>query len=207
MLVLRGSPALSPFRLDKLMTRAAEGAPEVRHIYAEYLHFAQSERELSGDEQVVLAQILTYGPAAQAEEPAGTLLLVIPRIGTISPWASKATDIAHNCGLAAIKRLERGVAYYATGENGAPLSDHGRVQFAALVHDRMIEQVLDSIDDAAGLFASHEPAPLRTVDVLGGGKGQLELANREWGPPSPPTRSTTWWRTSPPWDATPQIPN
>ncbi|MCW8918451.1 MAG: phosphoribosylformylglycinamidine synthase, partial [Gammaproteobacteria bacterium] len=181
MLVLRGSPALSPFRLAKLLARAAEVAPEVRHLYAEYLHFAEAERQLDSAGQRVLAQILTYGPAAKAEEPAGTLLLVIPRIGTISPWASKATDIAHNCGLAGIKRLERGVAYYASGTNGAELSEHGRAQLAALLHDRMTEQVLDSVEEAAGLFASHEPAPLRTVDILGGGKGELQRANTEWG--------------------------
>jgi phosphoribosylformylglycinamidine synthase len=181
MLVLRGSPALSPFRLAKLLARAAEAAPEVRHLYAEYLHFAEAERQLDSAEQGVLAQILTYGPSAKVEEPAGTLLLVIPRIGTISPWASKATDIAHNCGLAGIRRLERGVAYYASGVNGAPLSDHGRAQLAALVHDRMTEQVLDSVEDAAGLFAMHEPAPLRTVDILGGGSAELERANSAWG--------------------------
>jgi len=181
MLVLRGSPALTPFRLDKLMARAAEVAPEVKHIYAEYLHFADCERELDGDEQAVLAKILTYGPSAKSEDPEGTLMLVIPRIGTISPWASKATDIAQNCGLANIKRLERGVAYYATGENNAPLSDHARAQFAGLVHDRMIEQVLDSVEEAEGLFATHEPAAMRTVDVLGGGKAELERANTEWG--------------------------
>jgi phosphoribosylformylglycinamidine synthase len=181
MLVLRGSPALSPFRLDKLMARAAESAPELKHLYAEYVHFAESERVLGADEQATLAKILTYGPSIQGEEPEGTLLLVIPRIGTISPWASKATDIAHNCGLEAIKRLERGVAYYATGANGSPLSDHGRAQLSTLIHDRMIEQVLDSVEDAAGLFAIHEPAPLRTVDVLGGGKAELERANTDWG--------------------------
>ncbi len=181
MLVLRGSPALSPFRLDKLMARVADAAPEVKHVYAEYLHFADCESELNADEQAVLAQILSYGPSAKTEEPQGTLLLVIPRIGTISPWASKATDIAHNCGLEGVRRLERGVAYYASGKNGAALSEVARDQLSALIHDRMIEQVLDSVEDAEGLFASHEPAELRTVDVLGGGKAELERANTEWG--------------------------
>ncbi len=181
MLVLRGSPALSPFRLDKLMAQLAEAGSEVVHLYAEYVHFADLERALAAEEQTVLERILSYGPEAHPEEPDGTLLLVIPRIGTISPWSSKATDIARNCGLEAVRRLERGVAVYATGAGGAPLSEAGRAQLAALVHDRMIEQVLDSLEDAEGLFASHEPAELRTVDILGGGKAELARANSEWG--------------------------
>jgi len=180
MLILRGSPALSPFRLDKLMGTLRERVPDLNHLYAEYLHFADVERTLDEAEQATLARLLTYGPSAATEEPGGQLLLVIPRIGTISPWASKATDIAHNCGLGSVRRLERGVAYYLSRADGA-LSDHELKQLGALLHDRMIEQVLESAEEAEALFIAQEPAPMRQVDILGGGRAELERANSEWG--------------------------
>jgi len=180
MLILRGSPALSPFRLEKLLGMLKSCLPDIQHLYAEYVHFADAERNLDEAEQDTLARLLTYGPSAAAEEPQGQLLLVIPRLGTISPWASKATDIANNCGLASVKRLERGVAYYVSRGDRA-LSDHELKQIAALLHDRMTEQVLESLEEAEGLFVSQEPAPMRQVDILGGGKAELERANSDWG--------------------------
>jgi phosphoribosylformylglycinamidine synthase len=180
MLILRGSPALSPFRLQKLLGTLKSSVPDLQHLYAEYVHFADVERNLDEAEQATLARLLTYGPSAAVEEPQGQLLLVIPRLGTISPWASKATDIARNCGLAAIKRLERGVAYYVSRGEGS-LTDHELKQIAAQLHDRMIEQVMESLDEAEGLFLTQEPAPMRQVDILGGGKAELERANSEWG--------------------------
>ncbi len=180
MLILRGSPALSPFRLDKLMSALRECVPDIGHLYGEYVHFADVERHLNESEKETLARLLSYGPSAVSEEPKGQLLLVIPRIGTISPWASKATDIAHNCGLDAVRRLERGIAYYLTRADGA-LTDHELKQIASLLHDRMIEQVLESTEEAEGLFRTQEPAPMRQVNILGGGKAELERANGEWG--------------------------
>lgn len=180
MLILRGSPALSPFRLEKLLSALRERVPDISHLYAEYVHFADVERNLDETEQTTLARLLTYGPSAVSEEPQGQLLLVIPRIGTISPWASKATDIAHNCGLVSVRRLERGIAYYVSRADGA-LTDHELKQLAVLLHDRMIEQVLESLEEAEGLFLTQEPAPMRQVDILGGGKAELERANSEWG--------------------------
>ncbi len=180
MLILRGSPALSPFRLEKLSAALREQIPDLAHLYAEHLHFADVERTLDESEKAVLERLLTYGPSATVEEPKGQLLLVIPRIGTISPWASKATDIAHNCGLGKVRRLERGTAFYLSRTDGG-LSDHEMKQAASLLHDRMIEQVLESAEEAEGLFLTQEPAPMRQVDILGGGKGELERANTEWG--------------------------
>ncbi|MFO7594144.1 MAG: phosphoribosylformylglycinamidine synthase [Pseudomonadota bacterium] len=180
MLILRGSPALSPFRLEKLTQQLRERIPDLFHLYAEYTHFVDVERTLDESEQNVLERLLTYGPAAQSQEPQGQLLLVIPRIGTISPWASKATDIAHNCGLGKVQRVERGTAYYLRRADGE-LSDHELKMAAALLHDRMTEQVLESMDEAEGLFITHEPAPMRQVDILGGGRDELERANTEWG--------------------------
>lgn len=107
--ILRGSPALSAFRINKLLARFQAANLQVHNIYAEYVHFADLNAPLNEDEHAQLARLLKYGPALQSHAPEGKLLLVTPRPGTISPWSSKATDIAHNCGLHQISRLERGI--------------------------------------------------------------------------------------------------
>ena len=108
-------------------------------IYAEYAHFAHLSAELSPDESQVLQQLLKYGPTIEEHEPVGQFLLVTPRPGTISPWSSKSTDIAHNCGLSNVVRLERGLAYYMTSD---ALTNEQQVQLNGLLHDRMMESVL-----------------------------------------------------------------
>ncbi|MDT0323838.1 hypothetical protein, partial [Streptomyces millisiae] len=108
--ILRGSPALSAFRITRLLALFAEKQLPVTDIYAEYMHFAELSAPLSGSEQGKLSSLLKYGPSLAEHEPFGKLILVTPRPGTISPWSSKATDIAHNCGLTQVKRIERGVA-------------------------------------------------------------------------------------------------
>ncbi len=179
MLVLRGSPALSTFRTEKLLAQLRERVHGIRHIYAEFVHFASLEGRLTAEEQGVLEQILSYGPAIPAEEPQGQLLLVVPRTGTISPWSTKASDIAHNCGLSKVKRLERGVAYYLTGEG--ELDEETLGPAAALLHDRMTQTVLGSLEEADGLFAEAEPRPMTSVDILGGGRDALVVANTALG--------------------------
>src|SRR5271165_2002181 len=109
LLSLRGRNALSPFCIAKLLSNLA--GTHVSALTADFWHFVQTERPLSAAERATLDRILTYGPQSDAHADAGELLLVIPRPGTVSPWASKATDIAHSCGLAAISRIERGIAY------------------------------------------------------------------------------------------------
>jgi phosphoribosylformylglycinamidine synthase len=180
-LSLRGSPALSPFRLEKLYDALKVNAPSIQHIYAELVHFAFSEHALNTDEKDTLTQILSYGPSGNIESPTGELFLIIPRIGTISPWASRATDIANNCGLTRILRLERGVAYYVTTQHGQPLNAQEKAALIAATHDRMTETVLYSIADAEKLYHHADPKPLSTVDILQGGKVALETANNEMG--------------------------
>jgi len=175
----RGSPALSSFRTEKLLNQLQSSIPAIGHIYAEFVHFADVDGELSTDQADTLCQLLTYGPAYSVEQPQGQLFLVIPRFGTISPWASKATDIAHNCGLGAIHRLERGVAYYI--QSSAPLSEAEVALVKAQIHDRMIEGVLSDFEQAAGLFEHAEPAPGRHVDILQGGREALVAANSKLG--------------------------
>lgn len=179
MLALRGAPALSAFRHEKLLTVIQSSVPAVTGLYAEFMHFSDLSQALSDDEQKVLERILRYGPKAEAQEPAGQLFLVVPRPGTISPWSSKATDIAHNCGLSAIKRLERGIAYYVQASKDLTDAEVEAVQ--AALFDRMVEAVLPSIDDASSLFLEEEPKPLTTVDILGGGREALVAANTDLG--------------------------
>ena len=105
MLILRGAPALSAFRHGKLLEQLTLKVPAVSGVYAEFAHFAEVVGVLTGDEQSVLARLLKYGPSVPVQEPAGRLFLVLPRFGTISPWSSKASDIARNCGLAKVQRL------------------------------------------------------------------------------------------------------
>jgi len=178
---LRGRNALSAFRASKLSQSVTAAVPRVTGIQAEFWHFTQLARALSNDETARLERILTYGPESAAVEACGELMLVVPRIGTISPWSSKATDIARHCGLEAVQRIERGVAYwFSTRDGSAPSSDE-RAALAPLIHDRMTETVLASFEDADRLFEHFQPQPLKSVDILGGGVAALERANREMG--------------------------
>lgn len=180
-LSLRGSPALSQFRLEKLYAALKQAAPSIQHIYTEFVHFAFSEGALTANDQATLKEILTYGPATTAEAPVGELFLVIPRIGTISPWASRATDIANNCGLDTVLRLERGIAYYVTTRDGSPLNDVEKATFKAAIHDRMTESVVGELQAAEHLYHHADPKPLSTIDLLQGGKAALEAANNDMG--------------------------
>lgn len=176
--ILRGSPALSAFRVNKLLTRCKEHFLPISDIYAEYVHFAAVRAPLNRDEQVKLTRLLKYGPSLAEHEPSGRLLLVTPRPGTISPWSSKATDIARNCGLDKVTRLERGLAFYI---HAPTLSDEQWQQLGALLHDRMMETVFTEMAQAEQLFTQHQPAPLKRVDVLLQGRQALELANVRLG--------------------------
>ncbi len=129
-----------------------------------------------------------YGDPFEESKERGTAetFLVVPRFGTVSPWASKATDIAHLCGLTQVRRIERGVEYTVTLKSGLlggkkALSDEARAAVAAALHDRMTESVSPSRDHALHLFDELPAKPLQTVDVLGHGRGALEAANTELG--------------------------
>ncbi|WP_028768624.1 phosphoribosylformylglycinamidine synthase [Shewanella fidelis] len=176
--IIRGAPALSAFRVQKLMQACESAALPVRQIYAEFIHLADLNESLNDTETQQLEKILTYGPAIEAHTPEGHLHFVTPRPGTISPWSSKATDIAHNCGLNKVKRLERGIAYYVVSDE---LTAEQTKTLNALLHDRMVEVILPSFDEANVLFARTEPAKFTSVDVLSKGRLALEQANTELG--------------------------
>ena len=174
-LKLRGSPALSAFRLEKLHARLAEVAPGARIVGTEFWHFVELAHAPDARERALLEQLLTYGEAVQPAPDAGELYLVLPRIGTISPWSSKATDIARQCGLPSVQRVERGVAYFIAAAGAS------RAAIAAEVHDRMTETVAGDAADAAQLFRHFEPRPLAAIDALGRGRAALDEANRAMG--------------------------
>jgi phosphoribosylformylglycinamidine synthase len=179
MLRLRGPVALSPFRIAKLLAPLQAAHPEILALSAEFVHFALLARDLAATERGVLDRLLTYGTAAQGEAQ-GTLFLVIPRIGTISPWSSKATDIARICGLDAVARLERGIAFYVVAKS-ASLSGAVADAIRSAIHDPMTETVRSHFDEAAELFIKQKPYPLGTTSIIRDGKAALESANRGMG--------------------------
>jgi phosphoribosylformylglycinamidine synthase len=192
MLILPGSNALSAFRSQRLLTQLQAVAPTIAAVQARFYHFIDASSPLSPDDTGRLSAMLTYGePVPQTQyEGVTEEFFVIPRLGTISPWASKATDIAHNCGMAHIHRIERGVAYTVVLKSGifgtgikAPkkLGAEEAQAVAALLHDRMTETVLRSADEAQALFSELEGRPLEAIDILGKGRAALEQANRDMG--------------------------
>ena len=174
-LKLRGAAALSSSRLERLSRALGEVLPKLTGVAAEHYYLVEVSAALDAAETARLVDLLDAHPAS-ATQPAGTLRLVVPRLGTISPWSSKATDIAHQCGFDKIVRIERGVAYWLDARG---VADNAAV--AALLHDRMTEAVLASVDAAEALFHHYEPQPLTSVDILAGGRAALEQANGELG--------------------------
>jgi phosphoribosylformylglycinamidine synthase len=178
-----GGNALSSFRVQQLLPALQKVHDKIEGIAARFVHLVASEQALDQPLADKLAALLTYGDPYQGPTE-GVCVVVSPRFGTVSPWASKATDIAHNCGFA-VKRVERLVEYRITLKSGLlskpTLSTEQLQQVAALLHDRMTESAMLDRAQAQELFHALHPAPMDHVDVLGGGKGALEKANKDWG--------------------------
>ena len=179
MMILSGAPSLSAFRREKLLTKLRESDASIQSVCAEYVHFAEITKPLTPSETTTLQALLTYGPSEQDVDTGGQLILVAPRPGTISPWSSKATDIAHNCGLKNVVRLERGIAYYI--EAPVPLSQQQLSAVGELLSDRMVESVFEELSQASALFSHDLPTPLSLVDVVSGGQTALKTANVSLG--------------------------
>ncbi|GMU69342.1 MAG: phosphoribosylformylglycinamidine synthase [Steroidobacteraceae bacterium] len=182
MLVLPGAPALSAFRLTKLLERLRAAGVELRAIDARFVHIVDLARELTAGERAILDSLLTYGPRVAGAGDSGRsdggadalAVIVAPRPGTVSPWASKATDIAQVCGLDAVRRIERGIEYRLSGAGNAD-----PVRLAPLF-DRMTEALFADAAQLAVLFTHAAPGRVRTV-ARAGGTAALEAANRELG--------------------------
>ena len=178
-LEMAGSPALSGFRLEKLTAALRERDGRVRAVGARFQHFIEVARPPTPAEQGVLQRLLTYGPRLATDPLHGDLVLVVPRPGTISPWSSKATDIAHVCGLGFVRRIERGIEYRI--DVAATLDRQSLLELAGPLHDRMTESALPDFDAARRLFESHEPRPLRRIPLGQSGRDALQAANRQMG--------------------------
>ncbi len=179
MLQFCGGRALSPFRLEKLLNEIKILNLPVTRISSEYWHFCAVTRDLQPPEQDVLCQILNETPAQHDSDQSSGFFLVLPRPGTLSPWSTKATDIAHHCGLSAVERIERGVAYFLQSES--PLSAEDTARLIPFLHDRMTETVFRSFGDAAQLFHHYPPQPLSTIDLMQHGLAALQQANQAMG--------------------------
>jgi len=181
-LALPGRPALSGFRLAKLLDALRQARPStaVVALATRHRHLVELSAPLDARARAILDDLLAYGPEGDA--PAGDpAFVVVPRPGTISPWSSKATDIARNCGLASVLRIERGVDWHVETRDGRPLSADDRDALLPLVHDRMTEAVLAGGDDVASLFDHVAPRALERVPLLGRGRVALADANRDLG--------------------------
>ncbi|HYE34905.1 phosphoribosylformylglycinamidine synthase [Methylocaldum sp.] len=172
-----GPPALSAFRLQKLLADLQCVEPSIVEVSAAYVHFAEITRELNGLENRTLESILAYGPAHDSRV-VGDYFLVVPRLGTISPWSSKATDIVRRSDLVAVLRVERGVEYHI--RSGEAISRAKQDAIRPLLHDRMTQTVLGRGQEHL-LFQHHAPAPLEYIPVLEEGKWALIKANRSLG--------------------------
>ncbi|MBD9362645.1 phosphoribosylformylglycinamidine synthase [Methylomonas fluvii] len=190
MLTLSGTSALSRFRIEKLLTELQTVDGSITAVSARFLHFVQIDGQLTAEQLAMLERLLDYGQSeensenaaveegGESPEPQFVSLWVVPRLGTISPWSSKASEIAERCGLTAVKRIERGIEYRFT--TTAPLGDAVKHQLASLLHDRMIQQVV--YDQAElDLFAEHDPKSLQTVAIIEQGRDALVKANAELG--------------------------
>ena len=182
--LVEGGNALSPFRSAALLARIQSVAPAVTAVTARYVHVVSSDVPLNDETHDRVGRLLTYGePYTGPEDGADLVTIVVaPRLGTVSPWASKATDIAHSSGID-LHRVERVTEFHLTidPDSDGGLSHDEWHAVAALLHDRMTESVLQTRDDARHLFDEQDAEPMERVDVLAEGRGGLERANREWG--------------------------
>ena len=195
-----GKAALSSFRLDKLRaaldaTKSGVILEDTRHCY-----FTELSSPLSAAEVILLDRLL--GIDKDSGEPEGACkaqsLLVVPRLGTISPWSSKATDIAQHCALPQVTRIERGVVYYLKSKSGKHLTDAEKKAVLPLLHDRMTESVIAEVTGLEERIFKHgTPQPLSTVDILRAAAPHWKPPTANWGWRFPPTKSTIWWITSP----------
>ncbi|THF67109.1 phosphoribosylformylglycinamidine synthase [Pseudothauera nasutitermitis] len=176
-LKLRGAPALSESRLQRLARPLADALPKCKGVRAEHWYFIELCAPLDAAGRERLIDLLGARPDS-ATPPEGQLLLVVPRLGTISPWSSKATDIARQCGFEQVVRIERGTAFTLAHKE---LDAAQGAAVLPLLHDRMTESVLPDTDAAEALFYHYEPQPLTSVDILAGGRAALEAANGELG--------------------------
>ncbi len=175
-----GPSALSPFRSQQLLAKLAKIDPAIHGLESHFIHLVDTDRALTGEERYVLTRILSYRPNPNNQSPLSKCLLVIPRPGTLSPWSSKATDIAKRCGLGVVRRIERGIAY-SIERTTAPntLAFDNSLAFP-LIHDRMT-QVVVPFEGDIDLFQERSHTDLESIPLIEQGRDALVKANREMG--------------------------
>ncbi|MSU64797.1 MAG: phosphoribosylformylglycinamidine synthase [Opitutus sp.] len=187
MLILRGSSALSEFRLQQLLQDLTAAGLPARALSAQFVHLVELSGDLAPAGQSVLEKLLTYGPSRASVPVTGLVQVVAPRPGTISPWSSKATDIAHICGLTAIQRIERVIAYSVALDPASlppplpALTARQLARLASKLHDRMTQVVFPDLEAGAALFRHETPRAMTSVPVLAQGRTALVEANRSLG--------------------------
>lgn len=180
MLYIRGSQALSHFRIERLLSKVKKYLPSKTELRAEYVYFAQTEQKLTPDEIKRLERLL-IGEQVNDIQIIQPFILVVPRFGTISPWSSKATDIVHLCGISAISRIEKGIVYSFHGNESKDISQKTWEKIADALHDQMTETASFSFDEVDNLFQASEPRPFISIDILNNGKDELARANKKFG--------------------------
>ena len=175
MLIFEGGSAVSRFRINKLCNQVRDSLTGLGELSARYLHVASTDRALSSKKRETLSRLLDYGAPAKVRS-IGREILVFPRLGTTSPWSTKATDIAHHCGLTEIVRLERGVAWSVPSTlDSSAVEQH----LVPLLYDRMTESILSDRESLQLLFAQSEARRLAKIDVLRAGRDALVEANEQ----------------------------
>ena len=181
MLSIKGASALSHFRKQKMLAALQASCPACQNVSARYIHFVETEEALDEDERNILDKLLEYGPALELEKlHRANEFLSIPRMGTITPWSTKASDIALHCGLDKIKRLERGVLWQIKTDNSLD-QDALYAAIETTLIDPMTEMLLSDTSQAEHIFDHAEPAPFNTIDILSGGINALQTANQKYG--------------------------
>lgn len=175
MQVIWGNSALSEYRRGQLLVKLAAVGP-IAEVHAQFIYVMDCGEVLSVEEDARLKTLLNGDNTDKTLPLTKNACIVAPRVGTISPWASKATDIAHTCGIVKIKRIERAIVYRFIG-----IEDDQQEAMEALIHDRMMQQIFNEINDLKALFSHQKPKPFSTVDILAGGKAALEEANKIMG--------------------------
>ncbi len=189
--IVPGKSALSAFRIEKLRALVGTVIPDVHIENACHWYFVSLNKELSAAEIMLLDSLLGLGDNVleQGKEDQVSQILIVPRLGTISPWSSKATDIMHHCGMHSVDRIERGIVYSVRVKNDKNLTLTELKLLQPLLHDRMTESMLGPdvllqagfYGVAKKIFFHSEPSPLSIVDIMNGGKAALDTANSDMG--------------------------
>ena len=181
MRIVPGPAAFSQFRLDKKQAELSRIMPGIEKLQARFVHFLELDTPLNASQEARLADLLACGQTADTDIGSEPDCIVIPRPGMISPWSSKATDILHHCGLAAIRRIERGACWFLEFARGQAPEPEQLDQIRHCLHDRMTQAVIPDFDEAAMLFAVREPGRLAHIPVGAGGRAALLEANAAMG--------------------------